>query len=160
MIFSKSQLSSFYDMVFNFWVLERALNSAEISKEADQSFEILPSTNTSVFYNDDKDFIDELEINKICFICFENNIEYCLDCGHSFCSECITKWFEHTEQNNIKNHCPVCRNILLHNSKKISSESFVVIGSKKIEKAALRASKEISSFVRRKVRTKEGFILV
>lgn len=40
-----------------------------------------------------------------CPVCYKTHTDYTLECGHSFCYQCITHWYQVCE-----NHtCPMCR---------------------------------------------------
>lgn len=40
-----------------------------------------------------------------CPVCYKTHTDYTLECGHSFCYQCITHWYQEYE-----NHtCPMCR---------------------------------------------------
>lgn len=53
---------------------------------------------------DNNGFVDLMPLHQCC-ICFDNNTEEILECGHSFCGECVNSWFA------VKNSkmCPLCR---------------------------------------------------
>ena len=40
-----------------------------------------------------------------CPVCYKTHTEYKLTCGHSFCYQCITHWYQECENNT----CPMCR---------------------------------------------------
>ncbi len=40
-----------------------------------------------------------------CPVCYKTHTEYKLTCGHSFCYQCITHWYQEYENNT----CPMCR---------------------------------------------------
>lgn len=40
-----------------------------------------------------------------CPVCYKPHTEYKLTCGHSFCYQCITHWYQEFENNT----CPMCR---------------------------------------------------
>ena len=49
-------------------------------------------------------------VSKIeqCPICQNSDSMIITDCGHQFCSPCITKWFQH-QKNQAQKNCPYCR---------------------------------------------------
>jgi hypothetical protein len=51
-----------------------------------------------------------LEVNTIeqCPICQIADSALITGCGHQFCSQCITQWFQH-QQNQSQKNCPYCR---------------------------------------------------
>lgn len=61
-----------------------------------------------------KNIINNLDNNNfICSICIENiesNNLCVIDCGHSFCKNCLTKYII---QQHKKCNCPICRNLFL-----------------------------------------------
>ena len=40
-----------------------------------------------------------------CPVCYRTHTDYNLICGHSFCYQCITHWYQECENNT----CPMCR---------------------------------------------------
>jgi competence transcription factor ComK len=46
--------------------------------------------------------LEEIE-DKMCAICFENQITLQTDCNHNYCTNCITEHYK------INNSCPYCR---------------------------------------------------
>ena len=46
---------------------------------------------------------EKVEEHEECGVCYENQTEVKMSCGHKFCKSCITKWKEHADT------CPFCR---------------------------------------------------
>lgn len=44
-----------------------------------------------------------------CPICFDDKYCISLECGHSFCEECLYSWMEHFDPLNDNFTCPMCR---------------------------------------------------
>jgi hypothetical protein len=67
-------------------------NNTSISTEANTS-----ATNDKLKI---EELLKEIENIKVCPICYENDKEYVLNCGHTFCKICVEK---------VITECYVCR---------------------------------------------------
>lgn len=72
---------------------------------------------------------ENINRNKICYICFENKEKLKLQCNHTICKECLISWIK----SKYNNKCPWCKqnitkDYLTNNLKLNSSEIKPTLG--------------------------------
>jgi hypothetical protein len=91
---------------YNKWIDEHYNIKIKILQENIENIEIKLKDFTNLFIYIINHIIKDKEIsNNMCPICFENQIDICLNpCGHTACNKCIL-----TLTNNKKDKCFTCR---------------------------------------------------
>lgn len=74
------------------------------------SYEIVNNNIISIIYNRIHMLPDVLKLKQIeiCSICSDRNVDIKLNCNHTYCDRCITKWYS------SKKSCPYCRTVIIN----------------------------------------------
>jgi len=87
---------------------------------------------------EDNDGFVDICSDTCCCICFDNKIEEIIECHHSFCSDCLKKWFK---EKNAK-CCPLCRYSFENRSDKDIEKSSIHIIETSIVKESYEKNKK------------------
>ena len=82
---------------------------------------VLNTSNLSnLLEKNNNDLLKSNNNDEFCSICISSyEDEICIDCGHSFCLNCIKQWFntiKHEDYNIKNNTCPLCRYEICQNT--------------------------------------------